>query len=219
MNPHARILNYLIFRHNYKTYLEIGLDEPQSTFVDIMVADKESCDPYIGREITPIISKYLTYHMTSDEMFIQMSSDKKYDLIFVDGLHDGRQVVKDVINSLKHLNKNGLIVVHDCLPQFDYWAEPEFNKDNPKRYLENGVFDGTWNGTTWQALPILKNIGVEFKVVDIEYGLGVIRYQDKNFEYNDNMFVESKYEDVFSDINVRNNTLNVIDEELFLNKY
>ena len=36
MNTHARILNYLIFRHNYKTYLEIGLDNPAATYVDIM---------------------------------------------------------------------------------------------------------------------------------------------------------------------------------------
>ena len=57
MNTHARILNYLIFRHNYKTYLEIGLDNPAATYVDIMAENKESCDPYINVEITPIISK------------------------------------------------------------------------------------------------------------------------------------------------------------------
>ena len=103
MNTHARILNYLIFRHNYKTYLEIGLDNPAATYVDIMAENKESCDPYINVEITPIISKYLTYHMKSDDMFASMEPDKKYDLIFVDGLHDGKQVVRDVINAIKGL--------------------------------------------------------------------------------------------------------------------
>ena len=120
MNTHARILNYLIFRHNYKTYLEIGLDNPAATYVDIMAENKESCDPYINVEITPIISKYLTYHMKSDDMFASMEPDKKYDLIFVDGLHDGKQVVRDVINAIKHINNNGLVIVHDCLPKKDY---------------------------------------------------------------------------------------------------
>lgn len=220
MNTHARILNYLIFRHNYKTYLEIGLDNPAATYVDIMAENKESCDPYINVEITPIISKYLTYHMKSDDMFANMEPDKKYDLIFVDGLHDGKQVVRDVINSIKHINNNGLVVVHDCLPKKDYWTEQVFNKDNPKRHLGNGVFDGTWCGTTWTALPVLKKIGVKFETLDVEYGLGVFRCQDvSNIEYNDDMFFDTKYEDVFSNADTLKNTLNIIDEETFLNKY
>jgi len=40
-----------------------------------------------------------------------------YDVIFIDGLHYYKQVLKDIKNSLKILNKDGFILVHDCLPR------------------------------------------------------------------------------------------------------
>ncbi|MBO5005646.1 MAG: class I SAM-dependent methyltransferase [Clostridia bacterium] len=218
MNYHIRILNYLIFRHNYKTYLEIGLGDPLSSFIEIMAPNKESCDPYVNRELTPIINKYLTYHMTSDDMFANMDKDKKYDLIFVDGLHDAKQVLKDIFNSLKHINDNGLIVVHDCLPKHEYWAEPVFNNDNPARKLSNGLFDGTYNGTTWKVLPVLEALGVKFETVDVEYGLALIRPQKLSFEYSGE-YADTEWNEVFCDEATRNDRLHVIDEETFLNNY
>lgn len=216
MNLHARILNYLVFRHNYKTYLEIGLNDPLYNYVSIMAPEKEACDPYIDEEITPIISKYLTYHMTSDKMFEKMPADKKYDLIFVDGLHEGNQVVRDVVNSLKHLNPNGLIVIHDCLPTQEYHAEYPYNKENPKRQYPQ-AFDETWNGTTWQALPVLDKLGIKYEVVDYEFGLGIVRYQEGDFAPIE--VEDIAWNDVFADKDKRDKTLHVIDHETFLNTY
>jgi predicted O-methyltransferase YrrM len=42
---------------------------------------------------------------------------KKFDIVFVDGLHIEEQSTKDIHNALKVLNENGTIVVHDCFEQ------------------------------------------------------------------------------------------------------
>lgn len=224
MNLHARILNFLIFRHNYKSYLEIGLNDPNENFIDIMLSNKESCDPYVANEhpdtkteITPLINKYLTYHMTSDDMFKNMPIDKKYDLIFIDGLHEGNQVVKDVINSLKHLNKNGVIVIHDCLPKKSIYTDYPY-KDCEERHYPNGAVDKTWNGTTWTALPTLEKMGIKFETVDVEMGLGLVKYQEGDFKIID-VDKNLTWESVFSNIETRNKILHVINEETFLNIY
>lgn len=227
MNAHARILNWLIFRHNYKSYLEIGLDNPADNYEDIMAPNKESCDPYIGNEypdtkseLSDRIKKNLTYHMTSDEMFKNMPADKKYDLIFVDGLHEGRQAFKDIINALGHLNPNGLIVVHDCLPAKEMYADYPY-VDRPERHYENGVVDGTWNGSTWKALMALKANDIKFETLDVEFGLGLIRPQQLDLTqmlYNEKVD-EIPYSFVFDKIEDRNGMLNVISEDTFLKNY
>ena len=46
-----------------------------------------------------------------------LKNTKKFDVIFIDGLHEYYQIRKDVINSLKYLDKNGYIVIHDLFPE------------------------------------------------------------------------------------------------------
>ena len=55
--------------------------------------------------------------MTSDTFFSQIEKALKFDVIFIDGLHTYYQCQKDVVNSLNHLNNNGVIFIHDLLPK------------------------------------------------------------------------------------------------------
>ena len=82
---------------------------------------------------------YADFVLTSDEFF--RICNKKFDIVFVDGLHEGHQVYKDIQNSLKHLNQGGVIICHDINPaQFE----------NGYDYEE---YDGTgiWNGDCWKG--------------------------------------------------------------------
>ena len=56
-----------------------------------------------------------TIRTTSDEFF--KNNKEKFDLIFLDGLHTYHQTIKDINNSLRNLNSNGIIIIHDCLPK------------------------------------------------------------------------------------------------------
>ena len=68
----------------------------------------------------------------------------------------------DINNSLEHLNSNGIIIIHDCLPK-KIW-----NQIVPRMY-------GHWNGDVWKAIVesrTLSNIDTYTCVAD--HGLGVI---------------------------------------------
>ena len=101
-----------------------------------------------------------TLRMKSD-FFFKKNTDK-FDCIFIDGLHEYHQVKKDIINSLKSLNQNGIILLHDCLPDSVFTqAIPRCKKN--------------WNGDVWKSI-------VEFRTkpeVDVytcyaDQGIGVI---------------------------------------------
>jgi hypothetical protein len=204
------IINFLIKQKKFKSYLEIGLDNGDN-FKNIKCDLKESVDPFFkedhkngqdlqfDEDIPDEIKEMLTYRMTSDEFFEQ--NTKTYDIIFIDGLHLQEQVGKDIINSLKILNKNGYIVVHDCLPG------NESMQIVPRQQI-------SWNGDVWKAIYELIQQGLDIKVIDTDFGVGIIKYTD-----NDKLLHYPKKSDItWKDFeNNRNEIMNVIDEHTFLN--
>jgi len=150
------IINILIQKYEYKSYLEVGTQDPSSNFDLIDVEHKVSIDPFPRGEVT--------FVGTSDEYFKSIADDVKYDIIFIDGLHHSDQVLKDVENSLKHLSKNGTIVCHDCLP-------------STEKMQERDDHGGEWTGDVWKAIAELRveTIDLDIKVVDTDYGCGIIR--------------------------------------------
>ena len=53
---------------------------------------------------------------TSDKYFDFIPEHTVFDLIFIDGFHTKEQVKRDFENSLRCLNQNGFIVIHDTYP-------------------------------------------------------------------------------------------------------
>lgn len=171
MLTRTEIINYLIEKNGYKSYLEIGLDEPYRNFTMIDCEKKVSVDPYMNPdwdgqfagELPETVKKNLTHRMTSDEFFAQ--NKDTFDIVFIDGLHEQMQVGRDIINALKCLNRGGKIVVHDCLPE-SYEAQTK----------ERTTV--IWNGDVWKAIPELKKQGVSYRTVYTDTGCCVIDYKD-----------------------------------------
>ena len=143
------IIQNIIEFKKYKSYLEIGCDRNQS-FSNINIDKRVGIDPVEGG----------THKMTSDEFFY--NNNDKFDIIFIDGLHQYEQVIKDIKNSLNCLTKNGLILLHDCLPR-TIWNQvyPRINSD--------------WNGDVWKAIVecrTYENIDTYTCIAD--RGIGVI---------------------------------------------
>ena len=120
------IVQDIIDKKNYKSYLEIGCFDNE-LFDHVKCIRKVGIDPYTGG----------TIRKTSDKFF--ESNNENFDCIFIDGLHTYNQVKKDIYNSLKFLNPNGIILLHDCLPN-NY-----FEQATPRcQYI--------WNGDVWKAI-------------------------------------------------------------------
>ena len=162
------IIKKLINKFGYRSYLEIGV-RGGDCFKNISIDSKEAIDPDPKCEIDKRINV-----MTSDVFFENLSVDKKYDIVFIDGLHEHFQVLKDVQNSLNHLSENGVIVLHDCNPPSSW------NQREPSEY--DGT--GAWNGTVWKAFVEYrsKRKDLNMFVVDCDWGVGIIqKTQKKDF--------------------------------------
>tara|TARA_B100000963_G_scaffold243784_1_gene213448 strand:- start:1724 stop:2428 length:705 start_codon:yes stop_codon:yes gene_type:complete len=142
------IIQDIIDFKKYNSYLEIGCDRNQS-FSNIKIEKRVGVDPVEGG----------THKMTSDHFF-SINKDN-FDIIFIDGLHEYSQVMKDIKNSLKFLNKEGIILLHDCLPR-TIWNQitPRLNSD--------------WNGDVWKSIVhcrTLENIDTYTFIADRGIGL------------------------------------------------
>ena len=150
------IINALIKKYKYTSYLEIGVRTPRDNFDRVKCEKKYGIDPNLSIDNYSPPSK--GYQMTSNDYFLDLTEDIKFDLIFIDGLHTHEQVNVDIENSLKFLSENGTIVLHDCNP--------------PTAQAERL----TANGTVWRAFyEARKKYDIDAHVIDIDHGCGVIR--------------------------------------------
>lgn len=162
-----QIINNLIKKNNYKTYLEIGVNTPAQpgySHDSIHVEIKHGVDPNVET----------TYKMESDDFFKNHIS-QKYDIIFVDGLHLFEQAHRDIVNSLSILNDGGTIVVHDCNPTKEITQLRERSSN-------------AWHGDVWKAILKLRieNPNVEIYTIDADEGCAIItKGKQKLFQTNE----------------------------------
>ena len=144
------LIKYLIHKNKYSDYLEIGCDQDQ-LFSKIEIQNKTGVDPVSGG----------TIRKTSDSFFKE--NNKKFDIIFIDGLHTYKQVKKDILNSVDCLKENGIILVHDCMPD-------SLSKQAVPRYKMQ------WNGDVWKAIVDLRqNKDLNIFTCEIDQGIGIIK--------------------------------------------
>lgn len=154
------VVNALAAQRPNGAYLEIGC-RGNATFDAVPMPIKVGVDPVSGG----------TVRKTSDEFF--KANAQKFDLIFIDGLHTYDQVHKDVANALKATQPNSWIVMHDMLPR--NWEE-----QHEPPFITN------WVGGGWKvAFEMLNTEGLDFRIITIDHGVGVIRIEEPGVELKD----------------------------------
>lgn len=151
-----QIINSLIEKNNYESYLEIGVNTPAQpgySHNSIKVKLKHGVDPNVDT----------TFKMESD-IFFNTYINQKYDIIFVDGLHLYEQAYRDIINSLNYLNEGGTIVVHDCNPIREITQRRERASN-------------AWHGDVWKAILKLRieNPNIILYTIDADEGCTIIQ--------------------------------------------
>lgn len=168
------LIQHIIDKYSFNNYLEIGCDKDQS-FSKIRIKNKVGVDPISGGTIRD----------TSDNFF--KYNNQKFDIIFIDGLHHYKQVAKDIKNSLKILNPNGYILIHDCLPRsIAHQAVPRYR--------------GSWNGDVWKSIVEMRTLAnIDTYTCQIDFGVGVIK-NTKNTDMlnlNFKIFSKLKFKDYY----------------------
>ena len=156
-------LNQIIAAKGYKSYLEIGVDDPKNTFNHIQCERKVGVDPYnddtgchawdrANKEalIAKIDPQAVFYRMTSDGFFRTSEAlgfyekSDLFDLIYIDGLHLEEQVDKDIANALRFVSPSGMIVLDDVPPANEYEEKTPPDPGQP------------WRGTVWRSFAKLR---------------------------------------------------------------
>jgi hypothetical protein len=185
------LINDLISRFKYKTYLEIGVFDA-GVFFKIKCRNKIAVDPDFKIGKRKYWKNRLTNWQNLNARFIEKTSDdffaqngkllKEVDISLVDGMHEFAFSLRDVENTLKVLNKDGVIIMHDCNPQSEK-AAISFG-DWKKRNCT-----GEWNGDVWKTIVYLRSVRKDLNVfvADCDQGLGIITKRqphDKGLSFN-----------------------------------
>ena len=168
------LVQKVINKKNFNTYLEIGTFKDE-LFSKINCKTKVGVDPFSGG----------THRMTSDEFFLQ--NRDKFDCIFIDGLHHYDQVKRDINNSLKFINDQGIVLVHDCLPE-------NIEAQSVPRTITN------WNGDVWKAFAEIRaNPNLNSYTCLADHGVGVIfkSSNKKPFNFKIKNFKKLKFLDYY----------------------
>lgn len=159
---HTQILQYLIDTRGLSSYCEIGLQNSKNNFDKIKCKTKVSVDP------DP--NALAMYKCTSDDFFI--TNNRQFSIIFIDGLHTADQVKRDFENSLRCLNDNGFIVIHDTCPDEEkYTTVPRETRK--------------WYGNVWMFAVSLNNYtGIDFVTLDIDCGITIVWKNGNEYKYS-----------------------------------
>jgi hypothetical protein len=150
---HTELINYLVEKNGYNSYLEIGV---MFRWCNI---DKINCQRKIGVDPNP--NSNPDFLGTSDAFF--RKNRETFDIIFIDGLHLHEQTLRDITNALKVLNPGGIIVMHDCLP-------------TTARVAGRSETGGPWTGDVWKAAAFVRmNFDhVQLRILDMDWGCGIL---------------------------------------------
>jgi len=182
------IINDVIKFYNFKNYLEIGVSDPSECFDRVLCENKFGVDPGFEFPDNPV-----KYKMTSDVFFehldkgnLDLDPGFRWDVIFIDGLHISTQVLKDIENSLFHLNPKGFIFLHDCNPESSFMQREDYYVDGQRQ---------PWNGTVWKTIYYLRSHRSDLQTftINTDWGVGTIRrghfkpitFVNKFYEYNE----------------------------------
>ena len=157
----TELLNVLISVKGLDSYLEIGVATGEN-LAQIIAPIRQSVDRYADA----------TYQMTPDDFFASDLGLDRYDLIFVDGLHEEDQCRRDLENALARLSDRGWIVAHGANPPIEWHQRPveEYERGNE------------WNGTVWKALVRFRSEHPELELCtfDLAWGCALVRRRAGN---------------------------------------
>jgi hypothetical protein len=170
------IMQEHIDRYKLQNYLEIGVKDGHSFFT-INVPNRYGVEPEITfdlcvnslafdryQQLKETNMQWKIYNKTSDEYF--KNAEGMFDIIFVDGLHEYKQVYRDIENSLLHLTDDGFIFVHDTNPLDEKVANP------------TAPIVSDWSGDVWKAIVDIQTKRDDIEIAtygDVPFGLTVIR--------------------------------------------
>ena len=205
----VEVINFILKRLNRVTsYLELGANDLDTVFYKVNSFQKIS----VGYEEATSKNNPL-YKMENDHFFNSLRdnqilhSDKKWDLIFINGFHLAGSLYSYVLSALDFIKEDGFIIIQGCNPPTEWHA-----REKGEYHLSPARF--SWYGTAWKAFLKLRQSKTLFSCcVDVDTGIGIISKKvplGRLYSSDSNVFFE------FKDLNQnRKKALNLMTLEEF----
>lgn len=155
-------------------YLEIGVNKG-ATFLAIKAERKVAVDPVFRFDYEDEDRKDSSaqfFQVTSDAYFGSLvDRDERFDVIFLDGLHESGQTLRDLINATRFLAEDGVIVIDDVIPVTYQASLPDHRKSIQLREAL-GVVDKSWMGDIYRVAAFVASYFQQFQFALIEQNHG-----------------------------------------------
>lgn len=124
---HDNIIAQIVKLTGCKKYLELGIYDGYN-----ISRIKPHCPYCVGVDIKDVRNTFnYNFILSSTDDFFKNNTDI-FDIIFIDADHSFESAKKDFNNSLKILNKFGIIILHDTDPMTEFYAQPGYCGDSYK---------------------------------------------------------------------------------------
>ncbi|HQR27105.1 MAG TPA: class I SAM-dependent methyltransferase [Nocardioides sp.] len=179
-----QVLRRLLNLYHEPRYLEVGVFAGR-TFHRVPAARKVAVDPEFRFDHHERARAHpeATYHqVTSDEYFnVLASPEDLFDVIYLDGLHEFGQTLRDLLNALEHLQPRGVIVIDDTRPHTSLASIPD-----RARFFEErsalGVEDQAWMGDVYKVVHFVQAFCpyLSYRTISNNHGQTVVWRQQRN---------------------------------------
>lgn len=142
-------------------YLEIGLQEGK-TFEQIRATTRVGVEPYPRFSLKSLPRNSEVYVGTSDSFF--GSCQSKFDLVFLDGLHEANQTYRDLVNALRFLAPGGVILLDDVVPLDEASSLPSL-RDSELQKRKMGISHPFWYGDVYKVLGAIIEMHPDLNLV------------------------------------------------------
>jgi capsular polysaccharide biosynthesis protein len=150
-------------------YLEIGVDSGQ-TFHSVTADLKIAVDPAF-KFAPPVSTAAVQYYpVTSDQYFARhCPPGQLFDVIFVDGLHQFEQTLRDMLNAVMRLSEHGVVIIDDILPASYHASLPDLGDAFMVRnHLSPGSQDATWMGDVYKVAFFVQTFMQQFSFATVQ---------------------------------------------------
>ena len=155
--PYVNFFRELHARAVFDWYMEVGC---RSGRIFCEAQGKTiAVDPFFQaeRNVIGVKPALHVFQTTSDDFFaggFLQRNDIRLSVSFLDGMHLFEFLLRDVMNTEAHSDRDGVILLHDCSPYDQAMTARDWS----------GRKEQAWTGDVWKLLPILAEHRPDLKV-------------------------------------------------------
>jgi hypothetical protein len=172
------------------SYLEVGIFKG-ATFQNVIAGEKWGVDIEPSFDFSRLPKNTRVFVQPSDTFFAQLAVDKKFDMVYIDAQHTFDQAYRELVHSFNHLEKWGVILLDDTVPENSIASIPSEAESKEASLRLHGTTVWSHQGDVWK---VIMQVREKHKNIAVRTIVGPSRprtFMWVNEQLNSNMILES----------------------------